>query len=116
MTEFHFDCVFYYVNNLETAVAFYRNVLGLKLTSRDIVARFDVDGVLFELVPNPGPEEAERGNGNARLVLKVEDIDEAVDFLGGQSVPVTHIQKVENGRLAKFKDPDGNEVCVWQYD
>jgi len=49
--RFLFDCVFYYVRDLEKAIAFYSNALGLKLTSSDAVARFDVDGVLFELVP-----------------------------------------------------------------
>ena len=40
MTVFRFDCVFYYVFDLDRAVRFYQEVLGLKLTSRDFVARF----------------------------------------------------------------------------
>lgn len=30
-----FDAVYYYVTDLEKSVAFYRDVLGLRLTSRD---------------------------------------------------------------------------------
>jgi hypothetical protein len=42
----HFDCIFYYVSDMNRAISFYTDILGLKLTSRDIVARFDIDGVL----------------------------------------------------------------------
>ena len=49
--DFHFDCIFHSVKDMETAIQFYRDVLGFKLVSRDEVARFDMDGVLFELVP-----------------------------------------------------------------
>jgi len=51
--EFHFDCVFHYVSHMDLAIRFYRDILGFKLISRDVVARFDIDGVLFELVPAP---------------------------------------------------------------
>lgn len=40
-----FDCVFYYVSDLERSIRFYTDVLGFKLSSRDFVARFFVDGV-----------------------------------------------------------------------
>ena len=48
-----FDAVFYYTVDIEKSIAFYRDVLGFPLKSRDYVARFDFDGVLFELVPAP---------------------------------------------------------------
>jgi catechol 2,3-dioxygenase-like lactoylglutathione lyase family enzyme len=47
-----FDAVYYYVADMERSVAFYQDFLGLRLTSRDYLARFDIDGVLFEFVPN----------------------------------------------------------------
>ena len=115
MVRFLFDCVFYYVRDLEKAIAFYSNTLGLKLTSSDAVARFDVDGVLFELVPARHGEEI-RGHGDARLCLKVEELSQAVEYLKASGIRVSEIQKVENGKLASFNDPDGNEICLWQYD
>ena len=115
MTIFHFDCVFYYVRDMERAIAFYSNVLGLRLLSRGVVARFDVDGVLFELVPSPDESQL-GGDGNARLCLKVDDIDQAVEFLKTKGIHTGEIQKVENGKLVSFQDPDGNEIYVWQYD
>jgi hypothetical protein len=32
---FRFDCVFYYVSDLDRAIAFYTNALGFRLSSRD---------------------------------------------------------------------------------
>jgi len=113
--RFHFDCVFYYVSDMESAISFYSDVLGFRLTSRDVVARFDIDGVLFELVPARQKGKL-KGDGNARLCLKVDDIDRAVEYLKKKGVTRGEIQKVENGRLASVEDLDGNEIYLWQYD
>ena len=115
MTRFHFDCVFYYVSDMESAVSFYSDVLGFRLTSRDVVARFDIDGVLFELVPAREKRKL-KCDGNARLCLKVDDINRAVEYLKKKGVTGGEIQKVENGRLASVEDLDGNEIYLWQHD
>jgi catechol 2,3-dioxygenase-like lactoylglutathione lyase family enzyme len=115
MARFHFDCLFYYVRDMEKAISFYSDILGLRLTSRDAVARFNIDGVLFELVPTLD-EGKLRGHGNARLCLRVQDISQAVEYLDSKGIRTDEIQKVKNGRLISFDDPDGNEVYVWQYD
>lgn len=108
-----FDSVFYYVRDLDRSVAFYTRVLGLTLRSRDAVARFDVDGVLFELVPAPN-DAMLTGRGNARLCLAVDDMAQTVADLREQRVPVRPARPVENGLLATFRDPDGNELALWQ--
>ena len=115
MARFHFDCVFYYVSDMERAVSFYSDVLNLRLSSRDVVARFDIDGVLFELVPSRDASKL-RGDGNARLCLKVDDISQTVEYLKTKGTHAGEIQKVENGKLVSFEDPDGNEIYLWQYD
>lgn len=109
-----FDAVFYHVTDMEKSIAFYRDVLGLRLTSRDYVARFDLDGVLFELVPNPRGNVLP-GGGNARLSLEVEDIRQATSALQARGVGTTPVKEEEGGLLSYFKDPDGNELCLWQY-
>ncbi len=111
--QFHFDCVFYNVSDLDRAVHFYQDVLGLRLTSRDFVARFDLDGVLVELVP--GSQKHPAGNANARLTLRVDDIETAVAELRAQGVAVGAPQPKANGVLATIRDPDENEICLWQY-
>ena len=109
-----FDAVFYYVHDLERSIAFYRETLGLPLVSRDFVARFDIDGVLFELVPG-GPAQTFSGSGNARLCFEVKDIRETVAQLQGRGVKTSEVRAEPGGLLAFFQDPDGNELCLWQY-
>ncbi len=109
-----FDAVYYHVADMEKAVAFYRDILGFHLTSRDYVARFDLGGVLFELVPNP-PEHTLTGTGNARLSLGVTDIRQATRELKARGVETTPVKEEPGGLLSYFKDPDGNELCLWQY-
>ena len=109
-----FDAVFYYVRDLERSIAFYREKLGLPLVSRDYVARFDIDGVLFELVPAP-KKEGVSGTGNARLCFQVQEIKQAVAQLRSNGVEVSDIKTEPGGLLAFFKDPDRNELCLWQY-
>jgi hypothetical protein len=77
------------------------------------VARFDVDGVLFELVPTADAALL-NGHGNARLTLAVTDLDAAVRALHAQDVPVSGVRAVVNGRLASVMDPDRNELVLWQ--
>ena len=112
--KFQFDCVFYYVTDIERAISFYSDILDLKPTSRDVVVRFDIDGVLFELVPASG-ETKLQGGGNARLCLKVDNIHQALKELQTKGIHTSHVQEVDNGMFASFEDPDGNEICLWQY-
>jgi catechol 2,3-dioxygenase-like lactoylglutathione lyase family enzyme len=109
-----FDAVYYHVTEMEKSIEFYRDLLGLKLTSRDYVARFDIDGVLFELVPNPRGNVL-TGTGNARLSLEVADIRRATKALEARGVATTPVKEEPGGMLCYFKDPDGNELCLWQY-
>jgi predicted enzyme related to lactoylglutathione lyase len=108
-----FDAVFYYTNDIQKSIAFYRDVLGFPLKSRDYVARFDVDGVLFELVPAPRGQTIS-GPGNARLSLGVTDIQAAVAHLASKGVKATPPKQEVGGILSLFHDPDGNELCLWQ--
>jgi catechol 2,3-dioxygenase-like lactoylglutathione lyase family enzyme len=112
--KYQFDCVFYYVKDMDRSISFYTDALGFKIVSRDVVTRFDIDGVLFELVPAPKGKELP-GSGNARLCLRVEDIQKALKDLTKKGIQTSQAQEVENGFLASFEDPDGNEIFLWQY-
>ncbi len=109
----NFDCVFHHVADVDAAIRFYRDLLGLRLTSRDVVARFDIDGVRFELVPDPHPGRP-RSGGGAHLCLGTSDLTEARHWLKDKGVEVSEAVKVEGGALATFRDPDGNEIFLWQ--
>jgi catechol 2,3-dioxygenase-like lactoylglutathione lyase family enzyme len=112
--NFRFDSVFYYVSDLERSVRFYRDVLGFTFVSQDTVARFDVDGLLFEIVP--GNDELLSGEGNARFCLLVDDVDQTLRELRAKNVVTNGPHTKSNGVLGSFRDPDGNEICVWEYD
>ena len=111
--KFSFDAIYYHVKDMEKAIGFYRNVLGFSLQSRDYVARFRVDGVLFELVPAPAGQTIS-GPGNARLSLGVTNIEDAIRYLGSRGVQATPAKQEVGGLLSLFHDPDGNELCLWQ--
>jgi predicted enzyme related to lactoylglutathione lyase len=108
--DLRFDCFFYHVSDMERSIRFYRDLLGLQLTSRDVVGRFEIDGVLFELVPG----SPHRGGGG-KLCLKTADLSRTAEELRELGVAVTDTRTVENGMLAYIQDPDGNEICLWQY-
>ena len=109
-----FDTVFYYVTDMEAAIAFYRDTLGLPLVSHEYVAQFDLDGMLVELVPLP-PGSVVPGSGNARLCFSVANLHETVEQMHARGVPTSKIKEKSDGRLAFFRDPDGNELCLWEY-
>ncbi len=109
-----FDTVFYYVTDMEAAITFYRDILGMQMVSRDYVARFDLDGVLIELVPRP-PGIVVPGNGNARLCFSVAKLEETLEQLHKHGISTGRIKEKKGGRLALFRDPDGNELSLWEY-
>jgi predicted enzyme related to lactoylglutathione lyase len=114
VSAFRFDCIYYYVRDLDRAIAFYTSVFGLRLASRDAVVRFHIDGVLFELVPTADTQLL-TGQGNARLALAVDDIAAALEDLHAKGVRTSPIRTVANGRIASALDPDGNEISLWQH-
>ena len=99
-----FDAVYYHVRDIERSIAFYRDILGFHFTSRDYVARFDLGGVLFELVPNP-PDNSLPGTGNARLSLGVTDIQQATRELQARGVATTPVKEEPEGCCRTSKTP-----------
>jgi len=110
-----FDAIFYYVTNLDEGITFYRDTLGLPMVSRDCVARFDLDGVLIELVPLP-PGSVVPGSGNARLCFEVSDLEQTLEQLHTRGITTSGIKNKRGGRIAFFRDPDGNELSLWEYE
>jgi catechol 2,3-dioxygenase-like lactoylglutathione lyase family enzyme len=105
----NFDCLFYYVSDLERSTAFYRDRLGFKLVSKDLVARFDVGGVRLELVPT-SQSERYGGKGNGRLCLRVDHMQAARNDL--LRVGVLSTEPVDEGPGPAGVDPRSG----WQRD
>jgi catechol 2,3-dioxygenase-like lactoylglutathione lyase family enzyme len=110
------DLVFYWVSDMERAVSFYRDILGLRLTRQDSAtwAEFDAGGRRFAL--HSAGDGQPVGGGGATAVFAVGDLNQAKAELSARGVTFTHEGDVEGyARFASFLDPDGNSVQIIEY-
>jgi catechol 2,3-dioxygenase-like lactoylglutathione lyase family enzyme len=112
------------VADLERTTAFYRDVLGLALTSEganddDPGARHfwfgDADstpGTLVSFLEYPQMDEAKAGRGGVHhFAFQVASADEQVawrDYLRERGVPCSEVFERGGFRSIYFRDPDGN--------
>ena len=107
------DFVMYHVSDLGNAVAFYRDVLGLKpemVSTEYQWAEFDAGNVTLAL--RGGETPIESGTG-ARVALAVEDVDRA--FAELQARPAALLGPVHDFgvcRSFEVRDPDGNVILL----
>ena len=105
------------VDDVDRAVAFYRDLLGLPLLFQvpgQPMAFFDCGGVRLYL----GVPESEEYRSRGMLYFTVDDLDEAYETLRGRGVefaspphPVHRDEHTEL-RMAFFADPDGNNLAL----
>jgi catechol 2,3-dioxygenase-like lactoylglutathione lyase family enzyme len=107
-----------FVSNMDAAVRFYTEVLGLKLLERhgDHWATVDAGrGFVIGLHP-PSPKYAAPGTKGG-ILLGLE-IDEPIEgFLGrlkAKSVKVGPIVRDAPSAFADCEDPDGNPFYLWE--
>ncbi|WP_178917149.1 VOC family protein [Natronomonas gomsonensis] len=121
------------VSNLDRAVAFYRDTLGLEVISRFEVggeafatavdvegasgtfAHLDADGVRIELVEydpeGTASTSALNQPGACHVGFAVEDVDTFVAGLSDDVETVSEPQTTESGtRIVFLRDPDGNRI------
>ncbi len=105
------------VSDIDRAVAFYRDVLGLKFLFRvegQPMAFFDCGGVRLYL----GAPSEEKYRANSFLYYRVGDIDAAYRRLSSAGVeflsPPRLIHKTAQSELwmTGFQDPDGNYAQI----
>lgn len=104
--------VYYTVRDMNRAVAFYRDVLGLQpVYVSEHWSAFDVGGVrlglhLGEGEPPPGRAD---GAGGAVVTFRVPDLRAAVERLRGLGVVfLGDLLEETYGALIACRDPDGN--------
>ena len=110
------DHVYYWTADMDRAVAFYGDVLGLRPVRRDGEnwAVFDAGGRMFAL--HGAVEGRPVQPGGATAVFSVDDLDAAKALLAERGVEFGHEGDVQGyARFASFKDPDGNTVQVIEY-
>jgi catechol 2,3-dioxygenase-like lactoylglutathione lyase family enzyme len=105
-----------FVSDMDRSVAFYCDVLGLKLDQRygDHWAQIDAGGFMIGLHPASKGAAAPGTKGSIQVGLGVEgSIEDAVKDLVSRGVsfagPVTQDGPI---KLAFFGDPDGNELYL----
>lgn len=105
------------VHDVQRAVGFYRDTLGLQLLFQapPKMAFFDCGGVRLMLSL---PETAEFDHPGCILYLRVPDIQAAFGWLEQRGVPFAAkphlVARLENHdlHLAFFHDPDGNPLAL----
>lgn len=109
------DHVYYWTRDMDRAVAFYRDVLGLELGYRagNGWAEFRAGPIRLAL---HGTEESDLPPGGT-IVFRVDDLDDARSALQQRGVVFDgHEAEVPGvGRFATFHDPDGNPVQLIEY-
>jgi predicted enzyme related to lactoylglutathione lyase len=111
------DHVYYWTQDMDRAVKFYREVLGLELLRRDGSnwAMFDAGPVRLAL--HGAIEGRPIETGGATAVFAVDDLDASRAALEERGVEFEeHVGEVEGyARFATLRDPDGNRVQIIEY-
>jgi predicted enzyme related to lactoylglutathione lyase len=109
------DHVWFWVSDMERAVAFYRDALGLPMRMRheDTWAEFEAGGIRIGL---HGAGEGPSPHGGTAVFL-VDDLDLARASLAERGVAFEdHLGEVPGyARYASFADPDGNSMQLIEY-
>jgi catechol 2,3-dioxygenase-like lactoylglutathione lyase family enzyme len=111
-----------YVSDMDAAVRFYTDVLGLKLTNRfgnhwaTVLAGKTLLVGLHpwkEKYPPPGT----KGSVQIGLIVSQgETIQQLATRLRGHGVAVSGIIESQEGNYLTFEDPDGNPIYVGDWD
>jgi len=104
------------VTDLEPAVAFYTDLLGLRVLPRP---DFGVAGVWLELADQRQVhlivDAAHVAANGPHFAVAVDDIDAGVAELQASGVEVSRISNLPSGaRQCFFHDPDGNRIELHQ--
>jgi predicted enzyme related to lactoylglutathione lyase len=101
------------VTDLDRAVSFYRERLGLEQVQQDgDWAQFDANGLHIGLNASEEP----RGEGGAVIAFQPRGgLDSAVQELRKAGVEISgDVSDHPWGRVATFEDPDGNDLQLYE--
>jgi CreA protein len=117
MTLGPLDHVYYWTTDMDRAVKFYEDVVGLRLVRRDGSNWAELDAGPIRLALHGAIEGHPTQPGGATVVFRVDDLDAARASLEARGAEFEeHIGEVEGfARFASFRDPDGNAVQIIEY-
>ena len=102
------------VEDMSRAVEFYGSTLGLEVAEHDgDWSEVTVDGLRIGL--NAKPSESPSGDGGALIAFSPDgELEDEVSRLKDAGVEFTgDISEHPWGRIAPFKDPDGNDLQLY---
>lgn len=108
-----------FVSNMDSAVQFYTEVLGLKLTNRfgNNWATIDAGkGLTIGLHPASPKYPAPGTKGAMMLGLEIDEaIESAVARLARKGARIKgSVTREQSGNFVQLEDPDGNEIYLWE--
>src|SRR5271157_4218220 len=108
-----------FVSNMDRAVQFYTEVLGLKLTNRfgDNWATVEAGkGLTIGLHPASPKYPAPGTKGAVMLGLEIDEaIESVVALLSEKGVQIKGlIVRDQTGNFVQIEDPDGNDIYLWE--
>jgi predicted enzyme related to lactoylglutathione lyase len=103
------------VEDIERALDFYQNTLGFSVIKQDgSWAEIDANGLNIGLNGRE-PEGAEAGGGPVITFRTEAGLEAAVEDLKGRGVELpAEISEHEWGRVATFKDSEGNDLQLYE--
>jgi predicted enzyme related to lactoylglutathione lyase len=111
------DLILYWVSDMDRAIAFYRDLLGLRLIRRDEDKWAELDAGGRRLALHSVADGESMKPGGATAVFSVEDLDRAKAELAARGISFGHEGDVTGyGRFASFLDSEGNTVQLIEYD
>jgi predicted enzyme related to lactoylglutathione lyase len=110
------DHVYYWTADMDRAVAFYRDALGLELTRREGSNWAEFKAGAIRLALHGAVEGHPLQPGGATASFEVEDLDGALAVLESRGVTAGHRGEVgTEARYAILTDPDGNSIQLIEY-
>jgi catechol 2,3-dioxygenase-like lactoylglutathione lyase family enzyme len=107
-----------FVSNMDTAVQFYTEVLGMKLTNRfgDHWATVNAGkGLTIGLHPASPKYPAPGTKGGMMLGLEIDEpVEGVVARLSQKGVKFSPVTRDTPGKWVGLEDPDGNAIYLWE--
>ena len=107
-----------FVSNMDAAIRFYTDTLGLKLTNRfgDSWATVQAGaGLTIGLHPASPKYPAPGTKGSMILGLEIDEpIAGVISRLSEKGVQFGPVVRDAPGAFVGFEDPDGNGICLWE--
>lgn len=109
--------VWVWVSDFERSVKFFRDTLGLPLKEQygAVAAEFFKSGTTLGIGVAANEKDRKLVGRNTGITLRVQNIEDVFKNLKSKKVKFSEPLRTESwGKMAVFKDPDGNEFAFME--